>query len=138
MRFAPSLKVPLETPLPRCPGAGGEAGLLWPAGASCLRSLWRLQRNEPGWFVGEHMQETRLLALADGDETLTDLPAERPPLPAASLTRVGEAQRKFGIDRTGPLGRLAAAVAMRARRARASEQAVGCGMEVLVSLLVVA
>jgi hypothetical protein len=100
--------------------------------------LWRLQRNDPGWFVGEHMQEIRLLVVADGDETLTDLPGERPPLPAASLTRVGEAQRKFGIDRTGPLGRFAAAVAMRGRTARASEQAVGFGMEVLVSLLVVA
>jgi hypothetical protein len=81
------------------------------------------------------MQETRLLALAlaDGDETLTDLPGERPPLPAASLTRVGEAERKFGIDRTGPLGRLAAAVAMTDRRVRET-----VGMEVLVSLLVVA
>jgi hypothetical protein len=28
-----------------------------------------------------------------GDETLTDLPGERAALPAASLTRVGEAER---------------------------------------------
>ena len=72
-------------------GEGGEAGLLvpLPAGAACLRSLWRLHRNEPGWFVGEHMQDRRLLEEAVGDETLTDLPGER----VASLTRVGEAER---------------------------------------------
>ena len=68
-------------------GEGGETGL--PAEASCLRCLWRLQRKEPGWFVGEHMQERRVLAVPDGEETLTDLPGER----AASLTRVGEAER---------------------------------------------
>ena len=78
---------------------GGEAGLLLPAGAACLRSLWRLHRNDPGWFVEEHMHDRRLLAAAtpveeDGDETLTDLPGERvAPLPLASLTRVGEAER---------------------------------------------
>ena len=71
-------------------GEGGEAGLvLLPAGAACLRSLWRLQRKEPGWFVGEHMQEDRRLLVEDGDETLTDLPGER----AGRLTRVGEAER---------------------------------------------
>jgi hypothetical protein len=53
-----------------------------------------LQRNEPGWFVGEHMQDCRLLA-ADGEETLTVLPGERAPAAAAveSLTRLGEAER---------------------------------------------
>jgi hypothetical protein len=30
VRLAPSLQVPLETPLPRDAGEGGEAGLLWP------------------------------------------------------------------------------------------------------------
>ena len=75
-------------------GEGGEAGLvLLPAGAACLRSLWRLQRKEPGWFVGEHMQEDRRLLVEGGDETLTDLPGERVALPVASLTRVGEAER---------------------------------------------
>ena len=75
-------------------GEGGEAGLLLlPAWAGCLRSLWRLQRNEPGWFVGEHMQEDRRLLVEGGDETLTDLPGERVALPVASLTRVGEAER---------------------------------------------
>jgi hypothetical protein len=73
---------------------GLEAGLLWPfpVGASCLRSLWRLHRNEPGWFVGEHMHERRYLTAPDGaggDETLTDLAGERA---AASLTRLGEAE----------------------------------------------
>jgi hypothetical protein len=70
----------------------GDVGLLWwarpPPGA--LRSLWRLQRNEPGWFVGEHMQLRRLRAppAGDEDETLTGGPADR-----ASVTRVGEAER---------------------------------------------
>ena len=71
-------------------GEGGEAGLLLTAGAACLPSLWRLQRNEPGWFVGEHMQDRRTLAVGEegGDETLTDLTGE----PAAeSLTRESEA-----------------------------------------------
>jgi len=59
--------------------------------------LWRLQRNEPGWFVGEHMQVLRLRAPpADEEEeveTLTDWPADdRVPVPA-SLIRVGEAER---------------------------------------------
>jgi hypothetical protein len=53
VRFAPRLQAPLETPLKR----DGAAGLLWPAGTSCLRSLCLLQRNEPGWFVGEHMHD---------------------------------------------------------------------------------
>jgi hypothetical protein len=51
----------LEAPLPRDAGEGGEAGLLWPwpwqVGDSCLRLLCLLQRNEPGWFVGEHMHD---------------------------------------------------------------------------------
>ena len=75
-------------------GEGGEAGLvLLTAGASCLRSLWRLQRNEPGWFVGEHMHDRRILGAPPtgeegGDETLTDLTGE----PATeSLTRESEA-----------------------------------------------
>jgi hypothetical protein len=57
VRFVPSLLAPLA----RDAAEVGDAGLLWPwslqAGASCLRSLCRLQRNEPGWFVGEHMQD---------------------------------------------------------------------------------
>ncbi|KAM3224061.1 hypothetical protein ACQJBY_057449 [Aegilops geniculata] len=71
-------------------GEGGETGLLLTAGASCLCSLWRLQRNEPGWFVGEHMQDRRILAVGEegGDETLTDLTGEPP---AESLTRESEA-----------------------------------------------
>jgi hypothetical protein len=55
--------------------------------------LWRLQRKEPGWFVGEHIQERRLLAAADlacGDETLTDLACKRATPAAESLTRLGE------------------------------------------------
>ena len=72
---------------------GGEAGLLLTARDACLRSLWRLHRNEPGWFVEEHMQDRRLL-VEGGDETLTDLAGERVgPLLPASLTRVGEAER---------------------------------------------
>jgi hypothetical protein len=52
-----------------------------------------LQRNDPGWFVGEHMQDCRLLA-ADGEEKLTDLPGERAPaVEVASFTRLGEAER---------------------------------------------
>jgi hypothetical protein len=51
----------LEAPLPRDAAEGGEAGLLWPwpwqVGDSCLRLLCLLQRNEPGWFVGEHIQD---------------------------------------------------------------------------------
>ena len=85
---ANGLAVPLDG------GEGGETGLLMlpAAGASCLRSLWRLQRNEPGWFVGEHMHERRILGAAVGeegrDETLTDLTGE----PAAeSLRRESEA-----------------------------------------------
>ena len=87
MRFEPRLQA-LRTD-------GGEAGLLLPAGAAWLRSLWRLHRNEPGWFVEEHMQDRRLVVVEDGDETLTDLPVERlaPLPPAGSLTRVGEAER---------------------------------------------
>jgi hypothetical protein len=95
VRFAPSLQGPLETP--RDAGEGGEAGLLWPwpwkVGASSLRPLCLLQRKEPGWFVGEHMQDCRLLAVADGEETLTDLLGERVPAAAESLTRLGEAER---------------------------------------------
>jgi hypothetical protein len=72
VRLAPSLQALVE----RDTGEGGEAGLLWPAGTSGLRPLCLLQRNEPGWFVGEHMQDCRLLAAADGEETLTDLPGE--------------------------------------------------------------
>ena len=73
-------------------GEGGEAGLLLTAWASCLRSLWRLQRKEPGWFVGEHMQDRRILGVVvgeeGGDETLTDLTGE----PATeSLIRESEA-----------------------------------------------
>jgi hypothetical protein len=55
--------------------------------------LWRLQRKEPGWLVGEHIQERRLLAAADdagGDDTLTDLAGERAPPAAESLTLLGE------------------------------------------------
>lgn len=77
-------------------GEGGEDGLLQlpAAGASCLRSLWRLQRKEPGWFVGEHMQEERRILGAavgeeGGDETLTDLTVEPP---AESLTRGRDAR----------------------------------------------
>ena len=82
----------LEQPLPTGGDEGAETGLLPAAWTSCLRSLWRLQRNEPGWFVGEHMQDRRILWAAvgeeGGDETLTDLTAE----PAAeSLTRESEA-----------------------------------------------
>jgi len=97
LALAPSrLLVGLELP-----GDGGEVGLC-PCPCPCppwgaLRSLWRLQRNEPGWFVGEHMQVLRLRAPpADGEEeveTLTDWPAgDRVPVPA-SLIRVGEAER---------------------------------------------
>jgi hypothetical protein len=42
------------------------------------------------------MHDRRLFAADDdafGDETLRDLPGERGPLPAESLTRVGEAER---------------------------------------------
>jgi hypothetical protein len=94
MRFEPRL-LALRTD-------GGEAGLLLPAGAaSCLRSLWRLHRNEPGWFVEEHMQDRRLLVEAEDetltveeeDEALTDLLGERVAPPPASLMRVGEAER---------------------------------------------
>ncbi|KAG8072785.1 hypothetical protein GUJ93_ZPchr0006g42006 [Zizania palustris] len=81
--------------LPQLPGpeAGGEDGLgPWPW-MPRFCSLWRLHRNEPGWFVGEHMQERRL-AGEDDDETLTDGPGERaPPPPPPSLTRVGDAER---------------------------------------------
>ncbi|KAM3244775.1 hypothetical protein ACQJBY_056234 [Aegilops geniculata] len=73
-------------------GEGGKPGLLLTLGASCLRSLWRLQRNEPGWFVGEHMQDRRLLGAAvgeeGGDETLRDLTGEPT---AESLRRESEA-----------------------------------------------
>ena len=95
----------------------GEAGLL-PAGAACLRALWMLHRNEPGWFVfvEEHVQDCRLL-VEDGDEPLTDLPGEWVASPRASLARVGEVERQFGVESTGPLGRLPAAVAMRDRGA---------------------
>ena len=81
-------------------GEGGEDGFLQlpAAGTSCLRSLWRLQRNEPGWFVGEHMHVRRIFAVAAppageerGDETLTDLVGERLAPPAGSLTRESEA-----------------------------------------------
>jgi hypothetical protein len=53
-------------------------------GGFVARSLCRLQRNEPGWLVGEHMQVRRP---RDDDETLTltDCPAPE------SETRVGEA-----------------------------------------------
>ena len=82
---------------PALPMDGGEPGLLLPVGAACLRSLWRPQRNEPGWFVGEHMQDRRLLPAAgdeeEEDETLTDLAGERAAPPGESLTRVGEAER---------------------------------------------
>ena len=76
-------------------GEGGETGLLQlpAAGEPSLRSLWRLQRNEPGWFVGEHIQDRRILAAPPtgedgGDETLTNFTGEPP---AESLTRVSEA-----------------------------------------------
>jgi hypothetical protein len=76
-----------------------------------------LQRNEPGWFVGEHIHDWRLFAAADDacfrEDTLTALPGERAPTVAASLTRLGEAQPWLGIERTGPLGRVVAAVAIR-------------------------
>ncbi|CAL4967473.1 unnamed protein product [Urochloa decumbens] len=89
LALAPSrLVVGLELP-----GDGGEVGLWpWPPGGA-LRSLWRLQRKEPGWFVGEHMQVRRLRAAPPaGDETLTELPAgDRAPA-LASLIRVGEAE----------------------------------------------
>ena len=66
--------------------------LLTAGTASCLRSLWRLQRNEPGWFVGEHMQDRRILVAAEGEEggdrALMDLTGEPP---AESLTRESEA-----------------------------------------------
>ena len=84
---------------PALPMDGGEPGLLLQDGAACLRSLWRLHRKEPGWFVGEHMQDRRpLLAAApagagEEDETLTDLPGERVAPPAGRLTRVGEAEQ---------------------------------------------
>ena len=93
MRFARSLQLPPA--MEAGDGAeGGETGLLVPAAASCLRSLWRLHRNEPGWFVGEHMQGRQPLAVADdADETLTDLPGVRAPQSAASLMRVGEEER---------------------------------------------
>ena len=89
-----ALPVHLE---PALPTDGGEQGLLLPDGAACLRSLWRPQRKEPGWFVGEHMQDRRLLPAAgdeeEEDETLTDLAGERAAPPGESLTRVGEAER---------------------------------------------
>lgn len=92
LALAPSRLVVIELELPaRDGGDGGEVGLWPPCGA--LRSLWRLQRKEPGWFVGEHMQVRRLRAPPAGDETLTDWPAgDRAPAPA-SLMRVGEAER---------------------------------------------
>jgi hypothetical protein len=82
-------------------GEGEEVGLLppppCPCAAALVRSLWRLQRKDPGWLVGEHMQDRRLRApaAAEGDETLTDWPAGgRAPAPApASLMRDGEAER---------------------------------------------
>lgn len=87
---------------PAPPGEGGELGLPcpcpwtpWePADAGLTRSLCRLQRNEPGWLVGEHMQVRRLLD-DDDDETLTDCPGggrARAPAPG-SETRVDEAER---------------------------------------------
>ena len=96
----------------------GEAGLLLPARAACLRAVWRLHRSEPGWFVfvEEHVQDCRLL-VEDGDKPLTDLPGEWVASSPASLARVGEAERQLGVESTGPLGRLAAAVAMRDRGA---------------------
>lgn len=64
---------------------------------ACLRSLWRPHRNDPGWLVGEHMQDRRVLPPAgdeeEGDATLTDLAGERVAPPEASLTRVGDAVR---------------------------------------------
>lgn len=91
---APSLLLVGAEQLLLLPGDGGEGGDvgLWPPGD--LRSLWRLQRNEPGWFVGEHMQLRRLRTLpaeAEEEETLTG-PAEWA-FPPASFTRVGEAER---------------------------------------------
>ena len=96
----------------------GEAGLLLPAGAACLRALWMLHRNEPGRFVfvEEHVQDCRLL-VEDGDEPLTDLPVEWVASPPASLTGVGEAEGQLRVESTGPLGRLVAADAMRDRGA---------------------
>jgi hypothetical protein len=93
MRFVPSL----EAPLPRDAAEGREASLLRPGvEGSCLRPLCLLQRNEPGWFVGEHIHDCRLFAAADDacfrEDTLTALPGERAPMVAASLTRLGEAQ----------------------------------------------
>ena len=81
---------------------GGELGLPCPcepwgpaADAGLTRSLCRLQRKEPGWLVGEHMQVRR--PRDDDDETLTvtDCPAggrARAPAPARE-TRVDEAER---------------------------------------------
>jgi hypothetical protein len=77
-------------------GEGGDVGLwwcTWPPGV--LRSLWRLHRNEPGWFVGEHMQLRRPRTPPEeegDDETLRDGPADRA-FPPASLTLAGEAER---------------------------------------------
>ncbi|XBI49644.1 hypothetical protein VPH35_113184 [Triticum aestivum] len=90
-RCASPLYERLEQPLPL------------PLGTSCANGLavrfefeggetgW-LHRNEPGWFVGEHRQDRRILAAAvgeeGGDETLKDLTGE----PATeSLTRESEA-----------------------------------------------
>lgn len=84
-------------------GDGGASALRaqcpLPMGTRCastftsLRSLWRLQRNEPGWLVGEHMQVRRVLARPEGEEggeeTLTDLTGEPP---AESLTRLSDAE----------------------------------------------
>ena len=82
----------------------GEAGLL-PAGAACLRALWMLHRNEPGWFVfvEEHVQDCRLL-VEDGDKPLTDLPGEWVASSPASLARVGEAERQLGVREHWPVG----------------------------------
>jgi hypothetical protein len=67
-------------------GDGGELGLPCPWGpaAGLTRSLCRLQRNEPGWLVGEHMHVRRP---RDDEDTLTLTGCP------ASETRVGEAER---------------------------------------------
>ena len=58
-----------------------------------MRSLWRLYQKESGWFIGDDMQDRRLLVAADEGEMLSDLPVERAPTTTTtSLTEVGEAE----------------------------------------------
>ena len=53
----------------------GEAGLLLPAGAACLRALWMLHRNEPGRFVfvEEHVLGGRHVAMHHADDVVSVL-----------------------------------------------------------------